>query len=160
MSAPIKLLATDAEDLAVISACLQDAILPISEMCFEPAARRFVAVVNRFKWEAAERARADGGLQADDDHLFPYERTQCGVRFEGVAAVKVRGINLKDRGQMLELLNIEAAAGGVLLTFSGGGALRLEAGDWRCTVEDLGEPWPTACRPCHGLDAAEDEAAA
>ncbi|MBV5335567.1 DUF2948 family protein, partial [bacterium] len=56
MNKPIKLRAEDEEDLAVISACLQDAILPVAEMCFERAARRFVLVANRFKWECADGA--------------------------------------------------------------------------------------------------------
>lgn len=161
MSTPIKLRAEDGEDLTVISACLQDAILPVGEMCFEPAAQRFVAVVNRFRWEAADggslRGEGRGGMQADDDHLFPFERVQCGVRFDGIAAVKTRGLNLKDRSQILELLSVGPADGGVVLTFAGGGALRLEGAAWRCAVEDLGEPWPTSSRPCHGL---EDEASA
>lgn len=158
MSTPIKLRAEDGEDLAVVSACLQDAILPIGEMCYEPGAQRFVLVVNRFKWEAAGGGAADRGPAADDDHLFPYERTQCGVRFERVTAARVRGIDLKDRRQMLELLSVAPTEAGVLLTFAGGGALRLEGRDWLCVVEDLGEPWPTSNRPCHGLE--EDEAAA
>lgn len=160
MSTPIKLRAEDGEDLTVISACLQDAILPIGEMCFEPAAQRFVAVFNRFCWENADGGGGRNGLngfRADDDHLFPYERVQCGVRFEGVAAVKTRGLNLKDRGQILELLSVAPTEGGVLLTFAGGGAVRLEASSWRCVVEDFGEPWPTSSRPCHGL---EEEASA
>lgn len=160
MSKPIKLRASDAEDLAIVSACLQDAILPIGQMCYEPAARRFVLLANRFRWETADSGRAiagDAGLVADDDHLFPFERTHCGVRFEGVAAVRVRGVDLKDRHQMLELLSVAAVDGGVLLTFAGGGALRLDSPGWTCLVEDLGEPWPTASRPCHGLE--EDAAA-
>lgn len=158
MSTPIKLRAEDGEDLTVISACLQDAILPIGEMCFEPAAQRFVAVVNRFRWENADGGpRPSDGLQADDDHLFPFERVQCGLRFEGIAAVRTRGLNLKDRAQILELLSVAPAEGGVVLTFAGGGAVRLEGTNWRCLAEDLGEPWPTSSRPCHGL---EDEASA
>lgn len=158
MTTPIKLRAEDGEDLTVISACLQDAILPIGEMCFEPAAQRFVAVVNRFCWENADGGpRRGGGLQADDDHLFPFERVQCGLRFEGIAAVRTRGLNLKDRAQILELLSVASAEGGVVLTFAGGGAVRLEGAKWRCLVEDLGEPWPTSSRPCHGL---EEEATA
>ncbi len=150
MSTPIRLRAEDGEDLKVVSACLQDAIVPIGEMCFLPHEERFVLVVNRFKWEQADRARE--GPTADDDDLFPFERTHCGVRFEGVAGVKTRGINLRDRKQILELLNLEPIDGGVVLHFAGGGCIRLESDRWRCTVEDLGEPWPTACRPCHPLD--------
>lgn len=152
MTTPIKLRAEDDSDLEVVSACLQDAILPIGDMCYEPDARRFVLVVNRFKWEAADGGPRNDGPAADDDHLFPYERTQCGVRFENIAAAKVRGVNLKDRAQMLELLSVSPTESGVLLTFAGGGALRLEGAGWRCIVEDLGEPWPTSSRPCHGLE--------
>lgn len=157
MNAPIKLRAEDGEDLAVISACLQDAIAPIGEMCFESAARRFIAVVNRFKWETAQADRI--GPKADDDHLFPYERTQCGIRFDNVTAVKTRGIDLRDRRQMLSLLSVEPAPSGVVLTFAGGGAVRLEGENWRCLVEDLGEPWPTACRPNHGLTDHDSDGA-
>lgn len=154
---PIRLRAEDDEDLKVISACLQDAIVPIGEMGFDSGERRFVLVVNRFKWETAGQPRpADAGPTADDDDLFPYERTHCGVRFEGVTAVKIRGIDLRDRHQMLELLSLEAGAAGVTLTFAGGGCVRLESPRWCCLVEDLGDPWPTANKPTHPDEPAAD----
>lgn len=149
-AAPIRLLAQDEEDLKVVSACLQDAIVPIGDMGFLPDERRFVLVVNRFKWETAGKPRP--GPSADDDADAPFERTHCGVRIEGVTAVKVRGIDLKNRGQLLELLSIVTAEGGVLLHFAGGGGIRLEGDDWRCAIEDLGEPWPTGCLPSHTLE--------
>ncbi len=146
---PIRLLAEDADDLKVVSACLQDAIVPLSEMGFQPDAGRFVLVVNRFKWETAGRARPAAGPTADDDDLYPYERTHCAVRFEGVTAVKARGIDLMDRHQMLELLALEPGAAGITLHFAGGGGIRLDAARWSCLVEDLGDPWPTATMPNH-----------
>lgn len=151
MTTPIRLRAEDEEDLKVVSACLQDAIVPIGEMCFLPDDKRFVLVVNRFKWETCDKPR-DDGFTADDDAQFPYERTHCGVRFEGVTAVKARGIDLKDRGQILELLSLEHVEGGVALHFAGGGCIRLEGPRWHCVVEDLGDPWPTTCKPCHPID--------
>lgn len=152
MSKPIRLRAEDQDDLKVVSACLQDAIVPIGEMCFLPDDKRFVLVVNRFKWETAERQRAaEAGPTADDDDLFPFERVHCGVRFDGVSAVRIRGIDLKDRRQILELLSLETVEGGVALHFAGGGCIRLDTAGWRCTLEDLGEPWPTTCKPCHPL---------
>lgn len=147
---PIRLRAQDQDDLKVVSACLQDAIVPIGDMCYLPEEKRFVLVVNRFKWETADQPRP--GPTADDDDLVPFERTHCGVRIEGVTGVKVKDIDLKDRGQLLELLAIEAAEGGVVLDFAGGGCIRLDATGWTCFVEDLGEPWPTTCKPCHPLD--------
>lgn len=147
---PIRLRAEDEEDLKVVSACLQDAIVPIGDMGFLPDEQRFVLVVNRFKWETADRPRP--GPAADDDHLAPYERTHCGVRIEGVSEVKVRGFDLKDRGQILEILSMEAVEGGVALHFAGGACIRLSGRSWRCFVEDIGEPWPTACRPNHPME--------
>lgn len=170
MTGPVRLRARDAEDLAVIAACMQDAIIPIGDMCFEPGARRFVMVANRFRWETADGAPAmagdpagaggavsgdvgpegGDGIVADDDHLYPYQRTHCGLRFEGVDAVRTRGIDLRDRHQMLSLLHLGVDDGGaLLLTFAAGRAIRLEGVDWVCVMEDLGEPWPTANRPDH-----------
>lgn len=147
---PIRLRARDEEDLKVVSACLQDAIVPIGDMCFLPDESRFVLVANRFKWETADQTRP--GPTADDDGLIPYERTHCGVRIEGVTGVKLKDIDLKDRTQILELLSIEAVVGGVVLNFAGGGCIRLDGTTWTCFAEDLGEPWPTTCKPCHPLE--------
>jgi len=47
----LKLRAEDDEDLAVVSAFLQDALLPVAEMVYLPAEQRFVLVANRFMWE-------------------------------------------------------------------------------------------------------------
>lgn len=150
MTTPIRLRAQDEEDLKVVSACLQDAILPIGDMCYLPDEARFVLVVNRFRWETAGRTRS--GPTADDDHLVPFERTNCGVRIEGVRGVKVKDIDLKDRTQILELLSLEAVEGGVVLHFAGGGCIRLDSPQWCCWVEDLGEPWPAVCKPCHPIE--------
>ncbi|HYG89118.1 MAG TPA: DUF2948 family protein [Azospirillum sp.] len=152
MTTSIRMRAEDQEDLKVVSTCLQDAIVPIGDMCYLPDEKRFVAVVSRFRWEACGRPHQGLGPTAEDDELYPYERVQCGVRFEGVTGVKTRGLDLKDRKQFLELLSVEAVEGGVTLHFAGGGCIRLDGGAWHCLIEDLGEPWPTACKPCHPID--------
>lgn len=151
MTTPIRMRAQDQEDLKVVSACLQDAIVPIGDMCYLPDEKRFVAVVSRFRWESCDRPREGLGPTAEDDELFPFERVNCGVRFEGVSAVRTRGLDLKDRKQFLELLSVEAVEGGVALHFAGGGCIRLDAAPVCCLVEDLGEPWPTSCKPCHPI---------
>ena len=56
MTAPLKIIARDAEDLAVVSACLQDALIPLNEMRYLPQERRFIMVANRFPWERAAQA--------------------------------------------------------------------------------------------------------
>ncbi|WP_395459320.1 DUF2948 family protein [Azospirillum melinis] len=133
---PIRLRAEDEEDLKVVSACLQDAILPVGDMCFQPDEKRFVMVVNRFRWEAADGPRP--GPSADDDVLAPYERVHCGLRVEGVTGAKLRGFDLKERGRIMELLSMETVEGGVALHFAGGGCVRLDAPSWRVMVEDSG----------------------
>lgn len=150
---PIRLRAEDAEDVKIVSACLQDAILPIGNMDFLPEERRFILLVSRFRWETADRPRP--GPVADDDQDSPFERVQCGVRVEGVTGVKRRGLDLKDRAQMLELLAITPDEGGLLLTFAGGACLRLEGERLRLLVEDVGDPWPTGLRPTHTEDAQQ-----
>lgn len=51
VAGPLRLLARDAEDLIVVSAMVQDAILPIGEMTYLEADRQFVLLLNRFQWE-------------------------------------------------------------------------------------------------------------
>ncbi len=151
---PIRLRAEDGEDLRIVSACLQDAILPIGDMGFLPDEKRFVMVVNRFRWESADRPRP--GPTADDDHLMPFERVHCGVCVEGVSGVRLRGIDVRDRAQILELLSLEMVEGGIALHFAGGGCVRLDGAPWRLRLEDMGEPWPTDRKPSHTLDQTFD----
>jgi len=158
MNRPLKLRAEDKDDLQVISGCLQDAIVPIGEMCFLPEEKRFVMVANRFRWETITEGEAeamplgDASYDGDGDVIPPFERTNCGLCFDGVTAVKVRGLNLHDRHQMLELLAFEAAADGIVMHFSGGACIKLDGERWICHLQDIGEPWPTSHRPTHPLD--------
>ena len=155
----------DAEDLAVISSCLQDALVPLGDMQYDQQARRFVLAVNRFRWEGCEPCTPAYAVAPG----AAFERIACGITFEGVRKVAVHGIDQRKRDLMLELLAIvtgEAAAarvgppageGGVtiLLLFAGGGTIRLDADGIRCRLEDFGEPWPTPWRPQHRLGSEE-----
>jgi hypothetical protein len=142
----LRLRAHDAEDLQVLSACLQDAILPIGDMLYDRAARRFVMVANRFCWERA------------DDRETAFDRVNCGVVFEGVSAVRLRRIDRNDRGQMLGLLAItqEPNPSGVALTLvcADNRDIRLEADAIAVRLEDFDASWPTVNRPNHALDGA------
>lgn len=162
MSGPLKLRTEDAEDLDIVSACLQDAIVPLSDMEYLPGERRFVLVVNRFRWEnCPETADMPAGLPArgPGDAVFAdggggYERVNCGIAFDGVEAVRRRGLDPRDRARMLELLSMRVEAGAVTLEFAGDAALRLEGARITCRLGDVGDPWPTQWRPRHPGDGA------
>ena len=141
----LKLRAEDAEDLSVVSACLQDAVIAIRETTFLPGDRRFVFVANRFRWEDAERERPVEGNPI-------YERVHCGICFDNVTAVRQQGLVQQRKGQIVSLLAIENGEGVIDLKFSAGIVIRLEVEKILCHVQDLDEPWPTQWRPSHPLD--------
>ena len=140
---PLKLAATDPADIAVLSALLQDAVIPISEITFLQDEARFALVANRFRWEDAGDERVPGRI---------YERVRCGVTFDRVTAVRRQNLDQKRRGQVLELLAVEAGDGYVDLLFAGGATIRLDVERILCHAEDFGEPWPTQWRPEHPTD--------
>lgn len=159
----MKLRARDADDLAVISACLQDALVNLRETKYLPSERRFVFVANRFRWERgamppAERPApagdADATFSGEDDEHAHYERTHCGVCFERVLRAKSKGLKGAFSPRFLELLALQVAPGAILLHFAGSATIRLEVDGIRCYLEDLGEAWPTAWQPGHPIDEA------
>ena len=137
----LKLRAEDEEDLAVISAFLQDALLPVAEMVYLAEEQRFVLVANRFMWE-----------RPPVDKKGRSERTLTGLAFEGVTAVQVRGFERSQGDRILQVLAVRSAPGAIIFEFSGADAMRLEVGRILCHLEDIGEPWPTPWRPRHALD--------
>lgn len=147
-NAPLKLAASGAEDIAVLSALLQDAVIPISEMTYLPAEARFAFVANRFRWEDADGDKVPGRI---------YERVRCGIAFDRVAAVRRQNLDQKERRQVLELLAMEAGDGYVDLLFAGGATIRLDVERILCHAEDFGEPWPTQWRPEHPTDETAPE---
>lgn len=164
----LKLRARDAEDLRAIAVQLQDALVPLADTAFLQAEKRFVMVANRFRWERAPQPAPDpdSDLDADEDEEAGdarfedangdgsdvYERINCGLCFDRVRAVQARGIDLKDRQQILNLLTLTGGPGHVTMVFSGGGEIRLDVDRILCHLEDLGEPWPTRWRPAHDPD--------
>jgi DUF2948 family protein len=161
----LKLSAKDAEDLQVIAAICQDALVPLVEMAYLQDEKRFVLALNRFRWDSApggEEGSAAGAAVArqqdasfleKDDTGPVYERVLCGLTFENVTAVRSRSIDMRKRQEILAMLTIQYEPGTVLLLFAGGGAIKLEVGDLRCFLEDFGPSWPTRRRPSHPDDA-------
>ncbi|MDP2258875.1 MAG: DUF2948 family protein [Caulobacter sp.] len=136
---PLRLLAEDAEDLAVISAALQDSIGKIGDISFDASARRLTLALNRFRWEAGGK----GG-----------ERVRAGLQVGGVLGVKSRKLRRDAKGAVVELLSItfepgEAPGGAVVFTFSGGGDLRAEVECLDVVLADVSTAWPTPRTPKH-----------
>ncbi len=143
----LKLLALDADDLAVLSAHLQDAVLRLGDAAFQKSARRFALVANRFNWQAAV---------ATEGHRQPTrERRRCGLRFEKVSAVQAQGLDLRNTDAALELLalafepNGAGPDGHILLHFAGGGTIRLGVECIEVELRDLGAAWTAKSRPHH-----------
>jgi len=143
--AALKLRAEDADDLAVISACLQDSLVAVRDLAFVLQDRSFLMVANRFRWET----RPESGEAV-------YQRTLCGVTFGAVEGVSYLGFRRSEDQRILSLLAIRPASDGgreaILLEFSGGAAIRLEVARILCHAQDLGEPWPTQWQPRHDAD--------
>jgi hypothetical protein len=146
---PLRLRAEDAEDIAVLSACLQDALVLVGDFAFAADERRFMFLANRFRWESgAPPEPAEGG----------FERILCGITFEDVAGVSYRGFRRGEGGRILSLLAIRTqpgAAGATIdLEFAAGATVRLEVAQIRCRMKDVGEPYPTPWLPDHGEEGA------
>ena len=144
MSVQLQLRANDAEDLAVISACLQDALIPLADMAFVPEERRFLLVASRFRWEiVGEQTQAAASI----------ERVHCGVCFEHVVTVRTRGIDRRAHGgRTLELLTVSLEENAIRLIFAGRAEVRLELDGVLCHLRDFGEPWPAFRQPTHPLE--------
>ena len=139
---PLRLRAEDADDLAVISAVVQDALISVKDLTYDRVAKRFTLVANRFRWEA----KPDG---AEDRPA--YERRLCAVTFDAVESAAYRGFRRRDDERILSLLAIRAGdgAGTIDLEFSGDATLRLGVSAIKAYATDLGEAWPTGWQPDH-----------
>ncbi len=139
----LKLRAIDDEDLAVLAAFLQDAIVSVSEMAYLPEERRFALAVCRFRWE---RAVAENPEDLPED---VFERVSCAVVIDGVREPKYRGFSLKERNRLMPLLTATYEDGAVIMTFGGGAALKLVVENLDFRMEDFGACWPTRQKPEH-----------
>ncbi|WP_334164764.1 DUF2948 family protein [Phenylobacterium sp.] len=136
---PLRLLAQDEADLAIISAAMQDAVAKVGDITFEPKARRLTVAFNRYRWEAGGGARVRSALQLG-----------------GVLKFETRKIRRDAPDAVLELLAVtfesgEAPGGVVTLSCAGGGDLRATVECIEAVLADVSKPWPTPRKPTHEL---------
>lgn len=147
----LKLVALDKDDIEIVSAHVQDALVKIADIWWQPREHRFVMALNRFDWMNAVDAK---GAKSPNDVAADYRRCRTALRFERVNACKCRALDQSDKKAVLNLLAVEFAerdspAGIVTLTFSGGGAIRLEVECLEAELVDLGEVFTAALCPDH-----------
>lgn len=147
---PLRLEALTGDDLPVISALVQDAVAQTAEMTWQKRRRRFLFLLNRFRWEDHDRAAKAAR---------PFERVQSLLIIDNVLAPKTSGIDPSDKDLVLNLLGIgfEAGADGagrVVLNFSGDGALAFDVEALEVKLKDVSRPYKAraGAAPSHPAD--------
>lgn len=118
MSAKLKLRAETEEDMVVISATLQDAILKVGEIVYNNKGRYLNVRLSRFKHEQDGKA----------------ERVQTGLRIDSILNIKSRGLDRTDPDAYAVLLSMRFEpskekndpSGLVHLVLAGGGELAVK----------------------------------
>ena len=141
----LRLLAEDEEDLKVLSAHLQDAIIRVGDLVYLPKHRRFAALVSRYCW-GDDCGKGNSGV-----------RVRAGLHFDDVLKVQAQHVRQDDPEAVVSLLAIEFApdadgGGAVDLILAGGGRIRLHVECIDATLRDLSEPRPAVARPAHDLE--------
>jgi hypothetical protein len=138
----LKLTAFDADDLAVISAQMQDAVILAGDVRYLRRAGKLVLVANRFAWDET----GDGQRR--------FHRRRTGLHFDRVRDVKAQRIRQDNPQAVLSLLAItfepsEEPSGKIRLDFSGGGRIEASVECIEAALDDLGPGWETAHMPSH-----------
>ncbi|MGZ5920851.1 MAG: DUF2948 family protein [Rhizomicrobium sp.] len=141
MTKTLKLAAADAEDLEMLSARLQDAAGKLKDFVWLPKQRRFVAMLNRFRWEDAKGAGT---------------RVRAALRFDGVSKVQSSRVKRGASEAVVSLLTINFTpngegdpAGVIELVLAGGGTIRLTVECIDAELADQTGPWAARARPSH-----------
>lgn len=151
---PLRLIARDSEDLKVMSALIQDAVLTGVDLRYVKARRRFTLLINRFRWEDRAQAQAAGRR---------VERVRSVLDFSDVISVTHQGLT-RDKDTVLSLLSVDytpdvaveegdpAGPGRVVLTFAGDGAIALNVECLEVELSDVSRPYaaPSGRVPTHG----------
>lgn len=141
---PLRLLAKDKEEIHILSAQLQDSLLPLTSVHFDKDAKTFTCLLNRFCWEHLD-------AHPNEDR---YYRVHAGFSVSNVLNVHKRNFDLKHPVRVLNLLMIKVDEPKkehqtIHLLFSGDKEIRLEVESIHCQLGDVDHPWHTDKRPMH-----------
>lgn len=138
---PLRMIAEDEDDLQVIAACLQDALVPLSGMDYDQETGKFHLVANRFCWECAPEM-----LEGDSF----YQRVPTGLAVHHVTNIKKKDLDLQNKDELVNLLTIhDQDENYIHLIFSGGAEIRLTVDKISCHLKDVDEPYHTSNKPSH-----------
>ena len=139
----LKLIARTVEDLRVVSAHLQDAIVNINDIANLKKNKILLLQLNRFMWEDVEK----GVFRKN-------KRIRTILKFENVIKVKSRNINLARKDKFLDFLTIETNQMTdnnyeMKILFAGDSILKVTAEVIEVTLDDQGDAWDTKNKPKH-----------
>lgn len=145
--APLRLRALDGDDLTVMASLAQDAVLQGGDITYRRKERRFALLLNRFRWEDADRATA---------RQRPLERVRSMLVIEDVLSVRSQGIAQGEADTVLSLLDLrfvagEDGAGTLELLFAGDGVIACEVEALELVLKDVTRPYaaPSGRMPTH-----------
>jgi len=143
--APLRIAAFDEEDLSVLSAHVQDAVVKVADINWSSAARRFILPMNRFAWETVCGRRRAGD-----------QRRRAVLHFDRVTRFQSSGVSARERDAVLSVLAIvcraaEAPEGTITIVCSGGAGLKLHVECIEARLTDLGAAWSASMRPQHAV---------
>lgn len=144
---PLKLAALDEEDLKVLAAHVQDAVVKVADIKWSATTGAFLLPMNRFAWEmsAAAIRRANN------------QRRRAVLHFDKVKRVQASGVSADDKDAVLSILTVvfepgpEPPAGTISIICAGETTLRLEVEYIEARLSDLGAAWAASMRPEHRL---------
>jgi Protein of unknown function (DUF2948) len=141
----LKIAALDAEDLVIVAAHLQDAVVRMGDVLWQPKQRLLAMAVNRF--DAFEPV----------GHGQPGVRRRALLRVERALNARIRGLPVSDPDAVLSLLTLrfepgEAPGGTLTLVFSAGAEIALTVECIELALADLGPVWGALRRPDHGSE--------
>ena len=139
----LKLIARTEEDLRVVSAHLQDAIVNINDIAHLKKNKILLLQLNRFMWEDIEK----GVFRKN-------KRIRTFLKFENVIKVNSKNINQAGNDKFLDFLTIETNQMidnnyEMKILFAGDSILKVIAEVIEVTLDDQGEAWDTKNKPKH-----------
>jgi hypothetical protein len=139
---PLRLLAKDLEDLQILVAHLQDALMPLTTMVYDRSSKTFTLLANRHCWEHPPQVHEGQDL---------HHRVHSGVCFREVQGVHHKGFHHHGPVRQLNFLTAlhKAQENYLHLVFSAGHEIRLAIDKIHCHLGDIDYPWPTRNKPMH-----------